>query len=54
MEHLKLEPKDEFFEPCENEVIIKRTIRNLIYAFDKIGELEKMREVQELMDILDR
>ncbi|WP_158858806.1 transglutaminase-like domain-containing protein [Lunatibacter salilacus] len=54
LEHLKLEPKDEFFEPCENEVIMKRTLRNLIYAFDKIGELDKKQEVEELMDILDR
>jgi regulator of sirC expression with transglutaminase-like and TPR domain len=53
LEHLKLEPRDEFFEPCENEVIIKRTLRNLIYAFDKIGELDKKREVQELFDILE-
>lgn len=54
LEHLKLEPKDEFFEPCENEIIIKRTLRNLIYAFDKIGELDKKDEVQELFDILDK
>jgi len=54
LEHLKLEPKDEFFEPCENEVIIKRTLRNLIYAFDKIGELDKKQEVQELLDILEQ
>ncbi len=54
LEHLKLEPKDEFFEPCESIVIIKRTLRNLIYAFDKIGELDKKQEVQELMDIIDK
>lgn len=54
LEHLKLEPKDEFFEPCQNVVIIKRTLRNLIYAFDKIGELDKKDEVQELFDILDK
>jgi len=53
LEHLKLEPRDEFFEPCPNMVIIKRTLRNLIYAFDKIGELDKKNEVQELLDILD-
>ncbi len=53
LEHLKLEPKDEFFEPCENLVIIKRTLRNLIYAFDKIGDLDKKQEVQQLLDLLD-
>lgn len=54
LEHLKLEPKDEFFEPCENLVIIKRTLRNLIYAFDKIGDLDKKQEVQQLLDLLDQ
>jgi regulator of sirC expression with transglutaminase-like and TPR domain len=54
LEHLKIPPKDEFFEPCENLVIIKRTLRNLVYAFDKIGELAKKEEVQELVDILEQ
>jgi regulator of sirC expression with transglutaminase-like and TPR domain len=54
LEHLKIPPQDEFFEPCENLVIIKRTLRNLVYAFDKIGELAKKEEVQELVDILEQ
>ena len=53
LEHLKIEPKDEFFEPCQNLVIIKRMLRNLVYAFDKIGDLDKKEEVQQLVDFLE-
>jgi regulator of sirC expression with transglutaminase-like and TPR domain len=52
LEHLKIDPKDEFFEPCETIVIIQRTLRNLAYAFDKIGELDKKQEIEQLIDIL--
>src|SRR5690606_17578103 len=38
LEHLKIEPKKEYFEPCRNIEIIKRTLRNLYVAFEKIGE----------------
>ncbi|WP_209330959.1 transglutaminase-like domain-containing protein [Lunatimonas salinarum] len=52
LEHLKYEPKEEYFEPCENIEIIRRTLRNLKLSFEKIGEPEKAHEVQELLDIL--
>lgn len=54
LEHLKLEPKEEYFEPCQNLVIIKRTLRNLVFAFEKIGDLDKKQEVQQLLDMLDQ
>ena len=54
LEHLKIEPKEEFFEPCQNLVIIKRTLRNLIFAFEKIGDLDKKQEVEQLVDILEQ
>lgn len=54
LEHLKIESKEEFFEPCQNLVIIKRTLRNLIFAFEKIGDLDKKQEVEQLVDILEQ
>ncbi|MEX2591463.1 MAG: transglutaminase-like domain-containing protein [Anditalea sp.] len=53
LEHLKIEPRDEFFEPCKNIEIIKRTLRNLIVAFEKLGELEKVNEISQLLNIVD-
>ncbi|EOZ95137.1 hypothetical protein A33Q_3342 [Indibacter alkaliphilus LW1] len=52
LEHLKIEPRDEFFEPCTHKDILVRTLRNLIVAFEKIGESEKVTEVKELLEIL--
>ncbi|MEN2282798.1 transglutaminase-like domain-containing protein [Algoriphagus sp. SE2] len=53
LEHLKLEPKDEYFEPCAYLQILMRTLRNLSNSFEKLGELEKVEEVKELMSILE-
>jgi regulator of sirC expression with transglutaminase-like and TPR domain len=53
LEHLKIEPRKEFFEPCQNIEIIKRTLRNLYVAFEKIGELDKTEEIRQLLDIVE-
>ncbi len=53
LDHLKIEPSDEFFEPCETKQIILRTLRNLAQSFEKLGETEKLEEVKELIAILE-
>lgn len=50
LEQLKLEPKEIFYEPCKNVAIIQRVLRNLVVSFEKLGENEKVAEVQELLD----
>lgn len=52
LEHLKYEPKPEYFDPCSTIDIVRRTLRNLKQSFEKIGELEKAQEIQELLEIL--
>ncbi|MEX2512477.1 MAG: transglutaminase-like domain-containing protein [Cyclobacteriaceae bacterium] len=54
LEHLKLEPNPSYFEPCENMDIIQRTLRNLIFSFEKIGEMDKVAEVKQLLKIVDK
>lgn len=54
LEHLKLDPKPSYFDPCENMDIIRRTLRNLIFAFDKIGEVDKAEEIKSLLEIIDK
>lgn len=53
LEHLKLEPQPAYYEPCENTAVIRRTLRNLVFAFDKIGEVDKSKEIKGLLEILD-
>jgi regulator of sirC expression with transglutaminase-like and TPR domain len=54
LDHLKLDPKPVYYEPCENIDIIKRVVRNLIFSFEKIGDVDKSKEVNELLKIVDQ
>lgn len=47
--NLNLTPKPMYYEPCSNEDIVKRVLRNLIMAFEKLGEHQKSEEVKELL-----
>jgi regulator of sirC expression with transglutaminase-like and TPR domain len=50
---LHLNPIDLFFEPCNNEDIVKRVLRNLIISFEKIGDHQKSDEVKQLLKAID-
>lgn len=52
--HLNLTPNPIYFDPCNHIDIIARVFRNLIVSFEKIGEAEKVKEVKELLAIVDR
>ncbi|AEL26383.1 hypothetical protein Cycma_2644 [Cyclobacterium marinum DSM 745] len=54
LDHLKVDPKPEYYEPCENIEIIRRVIRNLIFSFEKIGDLDKSKEVNQLLKIVNQ
>ncbi|WP_026968501.1 transglutaminase-like domain-containing protein [Algoriphagus terrigena] len=53
LEHLKIEPKDYFFEPCAHLDIVLRSLRNLGNAFEKLGEANKVEEVRQMIAILE-
>lgn len=46
---LHLTPQPSFFEPCDNVEIIRRTLRNLVMSFEKMGEHAKAEEVKLLL-----
>jgi len=51
---LHLIPQPSFFEACSSMEIIRRTLRNLVMSFEKIGEHAKANEVKVLLvDISD-
>jgi hypothetical protein len=50
---LNIEHKREYFEPCSNTAIIKRMFTNLIFAFQQIGNSEKVEELTLLKSLLD-
>ncbi len=49
---LNLPLKDNYFEPCSNSEILKRMIGNLSYAYQKVGETQKVKDLQEISLIL--
>lgn len=52
LRQIKIDPKLEFFEPCNNPDIIKRVLRNLVVAYEKVGKSQKVTEVREMLSIL--
>lgn len=46
---LHLTPQNSFFEPCDNVEVIRRTLRNLVMSFEKMGEHAKADEVKMLL-----
>ncbi len=53
VQQLHLNSIDLFFEPCKNEDIIKRVLRNLIISFEKIGDHLKSDEAKQLLKCID-
>lgn len=49
---LGLQQQESFYKPCNYIEIIKRIFRNLIVAYEQLGEQQKMNEVVELLEIL--
>jgi regulator of sirC expression with transglutaminase-like and TPR domain len=45
---LKIKPHAHYYEPCKNIEIIQRMIRNLIFAYTKLGHDEKVEELEAL------
>ncbi|MDP1725160.1 MAG: transglutaminase-like domain-containing protein [Bacteroidota bacterium] len=46
---IHIEPKQDFLKPCTNLEIVKRVLRNLASAYEKLGKLQKHKEVQKLL-----
>lgn len=53
LEQLKIEPKEEYFEPCAHLQIMLRMFRNLENSFEKLGESDKVQEIKELIELLN-
>ena len=52
LKQLNLKAEKQFYEPCSNTDIVKRILRNLISAYEALGSTDKVRELNELLDIV--
>lgn len=48
--NLRVTSRDLFYEPCANIDIIRRVMRNLIVAYQDVGDTEKTEDMQRLLD----
>ena len=51
LKQINLEPKDDYFKPCNNITIIKRMITNICYSYQKVNKPEKEAHFRELLKI---
>lgn len=52
LKQINIEPRLEFFEFCSNLDIVKRVLRNLVVAYQKMNKPKKVEEVHQLLSIL--
>ena len=51
LKQIDLEPKENYFKPCNNITIITRMITNICYAYQKVNKPEKEAHFRELLKI---
>lgn len=47
--NLRVTSRDLFYEPCANIDIVRRVMRNLIVAYEDVGDTEKTEDIQRLL-----
>ncbi|MBA4852759.1 transglutaminase-like domain-containing protein [Emticicia sp. BO119] len=52
IKQMHLSSQESFYQPCTNLDIICRVLRNLIVSFEKIPDIERVREVENLLKLL--
>jgi regulator of sirC expression with transglutaminase-like and TPR domain len=53
LKKLKIEPLPVFYEPCSNTEIIKRILRNLHFSFEKLGDVDRVAEINLLLGVFN-
>lgn len=49
IKQMKIKPEKFFFEPCNNAVIIRRLINNLIYSYNQSGDSDFAEDLENLL-----
>ncbi len=53
LQKLDMEYNRIFYEPCSNVDMIRRLIRNLAFSWQKLGQPDKVEEINELLNCLN-
>jgi regulator of sirC expression with transglutaminase-like and TPR domain len=49
LKQINMQPLDMFYSPCTNVDIVRRMLRNLIAAYEKLGYPEKVTDLEQLI-----
>jgi regulator of sirC expression with transglutaminase-like and TPR domain len=49
---LEMPPADVFYQPCTHLDIVARVLRNLVVAYERLGENQKMEDMKSLLAVL--
>lgn len=52
LKKLDLQQDESYYQPCNNIEILKRMLRNLVFAYQKLGEVEKADELEQVLKVL--
>jgi regulator of sirC expression with transglutaminase-like and TPR domain len=52
LKRIQVEPKVDYYLPCPNELVIERSINNIINAYSQMGESSKIEDYRLLLDAL--
>ncbi len=50
IDQLNIKRLDTFYQPCTNADIVRRVLRNLTLAFEKTGDSDRVREVEQILN----
>ncbi|MCF8304136.1 MAG: transglutaminase-like domain-containing protein [Bacteroidales bacterium] len=53
IKRLRLKPQRSFFYPCDNTVIIRRLMEEMIFAYEKAGMNDKVNELEWLLQAVE-
>ncbi len=48
LKQLNLDPEPKYYHPCNNVDILQRCVNNLIFSYEKLGYLDKVKELKKL------
>ncbi len=52
LEQLDVDKRKEFYHPCDNATIVRRTLNNLLFSYKKLAYPEKEEDIQSLLEAL--
>jgi len=52
VKQLKLEPKPEYYRPCDNPTILRRLMNELIFIYEQSENIQKAEDLKELRDLV--